>query len=137
MIDGKVFINPTFKDFAPAIEEMLSNPAVKAQSQEKDSTGLFKNEEDKAQYIRNKEITLEEIEGQLMRAWPSTGAQDKLQKLNTIDAVFQTRSWEAVRVKGLDELRAGLIEITSMVEEALRNQFPDVEKPKSEKKETV
>ncbi len=93
LLDGKTFVNPTFKDFEPVIEDMLENPASTFQEQEKDSTGLFHTEEDKYQYVQEKKITLEEIEGQLLRAWPSTGSADKTKKLETIETVFNTRSW--------------------------------------------
>ena len=71
LIDGKTFKNPEYRHFAPAIEEMLNNPTENTSSKEMDSSGLFKTEEDKQEYIRMKKITLEEIEGQhVLKIYP-------------------------------------------------------------------
>jgi hypothetical protein len=126
LIDGKVFMNPTYKDFEPVIENMLENPAERDQEDETDSTGLFRTEEDKYQYINDKKICLEEIEGQLVKAWPSTGAADKKTKMDVLEQIFGTRSWLAVEQKGLDALKKGLSEIKQIVEVEVKKQFPDV-----------
>ena len=132
LIDGKVFMNPTYKDFAPVIENMLDNPATSYQDEVSDSTGLFRNEEDKYQYINEKKICLEEIEGWMVKAWPSTGASDKQKKIEVLDKVFNTRSWLAVESKGLAELKGGLEKIKVLVNEELTQQFPDKAKEKEE-----
>lgn len=132
LIDGKVFMNPTYKDFAPVIENMLDNPATNYQDEGSDSTGLFKNEEDKYQYINDKKICLEEIEGWLVKAWPSVGASDKQKKMDVLEEVFSTRSWLAVESKGLAELKGGLEKIKVTVTDELAKQFPD----KAEEKKT-
>lgn len=132
LIDGKTFKNPEYRHFAPAIEEMLNNPTENTSSKEMDSSGLFKTEEDKQEYIRMKKITLEEIEGQLLKAWPSVGANDKQAKLDAIESTFNTRSWLSVEQRGLDELRAGLEMIKIMVQDELKKQFPDVAKAKED-----
>lgn len=132
LIDGKVFMNPTYKDFAPVIENMLDNPATNYQDEGSDSTGLFKNEEDKYQYINDKKICLEEIEGWLVKAWPSVGASDKQKKMDVLEEVFSTRSWLAVEGKGLAELKGGLEKIKATVTAELAKQFPD----KAEEKKT-
>ena len=134
LIDGKVFINPTYKDFAPVIENMLENPAERDQEAETDSTGLFRTEEDKYQYINEKKICLEEIEGWMVKAWPSTGAADKQKKIEVLEKVFNTRSWLAVEGKGLAELKGGLEKIKVLVNEELAGQFPD---KAAEKEETA
>jgi len=126
LIDGKTFINPTYKEFSVAIEDMLDNPTFNKQSEQTDSTGLFKTEEDKQQYFKAKDIALEEIEGELLKAWPSTGAQDKQEKLNALESSFGTRSWTAIQSKGLSEIQTGLTNIRSIVTETLKNKFPDV-----------
>ncbi len=132
LIDGKVFVNPTYKDFAPVIENMLDNPATNYQDEGTDSTGLFKTEEDKYQYINDKKICLEEIEGWLVKAWPSVGAADKQKKMDVLEQVFTTRSWLAVESKGLTELKGGLEKIKTIVNEELAKQFPDKAEEKEE-----
>ncbi len=137
LIDGKVFVNPTYKDFAPVIENMLDNPAAIYQDEGTDSTGLFKTEEDKYQYINDKKICLEEIEGWLVKAWPSTGASDKQKKIDVLEQVFNTRSWLAVENKGLTELKAGLEKIKVTVTDELAKQFPDKAEEKKEESEAA
>jgi hypothetical protein len=137
LIDGKVFINPTYKDFAPVIENMLDNPATNYQDEGSDSTGLFKNEEDKYQYINDKKICLEEIEGWLVKAWPSVGAADKQKKMDVLEQVFNTRSWLAVEGKGLAELKGGLEKIKVTVTDELAKQFPDKAEEKKEEGEAA
>lgn len=129
LLDGKTFVNPTYKDFEPVIEDMLENPESAFQDPETDSTGLFHTEEDKYKYVTDKKIALEEIEGQLLRAWPSTGAADKQKKIEAIEKAFGTRSWIAVEHMTLGQLQEGLKQITEMVEAALATQFEGVEKP--------
>ena len=126
LIDGKTFKNPAYKDFEPVILDLLENPQSLVTDPETDSTGLFRTEEDKYQYINDKKITLEEIEGQLVKAWPSTGASDKKVKMDVLEQVFGTRSWLAVEQKGLDALKAGLADIKTIVDAELKKQFPDI-----------
>jgi hypothetical protein len=129
-----VFENPEYKHFEPSIETMLAEPVTSDQSVELDSGTLFRTEEDKGEYITKKKITLEEIEGWLLKAWPSTGAADKLAKTDVVDKVFSTRSWLAVEQKSLDALLKGLEEIKALVMAELEKQFPDiVEKEKKAK----
>jgi hypothetical protein len=137
LIDGKVFVNPTYKDFAPVIENMLDNPAAIYQDEGTDSTGLFKTEEDKYQYINDKKICLEEIEGWLVKAWPSVGAGDKQKKMDVLEQVFNTRSWLAVESKGLTELKGGLEKIKVTVTDELAKQFPDKAEEKKEEGEAA
>jgi hypothetical protein len=124
LIDGKIFINPTFNDFAPAIDDMLANPS-KYQPKEQDSTGLFYTEEDKRAYIRQKEIILEKISNELFKAWPSSGAADKKRRIEASEQVFNTNSWEEIKQKGLDELTAGLKSLKIIVQDELAKQYPD------------
>jgi hypothetical protein len=125
LIDGKIFKDPTYKDFAPVVEDLLENPESPLADPITDSTGLFRTEEDKYQYINDKKICLEEIEGWMVKAWPSTGASDKQKKIDVLEKVFNTRSWLAVESKGLAELKSGLEKIKTMVDAELALQFPD------------
>ncbi len=136
LIDGKTFINPTYKDFEPAIKEILSDPDARDMN-ETDSTGLFKTEEDKRDYIRNKEIVLEKITNELVKAWPSSGASDKKSRIEISEKVFNTNSWEEIKRKGLDELEAGLETLKIAISDYFADQFPDMAEVKKtkEKKE--
>jgi len=128
-IDGMTFINPSFENFEPAIDDMLANPETR-DYQETDSSGLFKTEEDKREYIRKKEIVLEKISNELLKAWPSTGASDRKAKIEISEKVFDTNSWEEIKRKGLDELEAGLETLKIAIQDHFASEFPDVAKEK-------
>jgi len=125
LIDGKTFTNPTFEHFEPAVDEMLDSPDKWSGSPETDSTGLFHTEEEKYEYIKQKDIALDEIQGWLLKVWPSTGASDKQKKVEAIETVFKTVSWEKVKSLGLQTLLDGLEEIKKIVTAEIEKQFPD------------
>lgn len=105
-LDGKSFKNPTYKDFAPAIEAVLANPALDlATSPEGDATLLFRTEEDRAAARRERDKAWEEIEGLLARALPGATGKDKQMKLDILDKIFATTSETAIRSMSIDSLR--------------------------------
>jgi hypothetical protein len=57
---------------------------------------------------RQKRITLEEIENTMVLLWPGQDQKSKRVKLLVLEAVFATRSWEAVQQQSLEQLEAGL-----------------------------
>jgi hypothetical protein len=124
LLDGKTFINPTFEDFLPAMDDILENP-IKYIRKETDSTGLFKTEEEKLNYLKDRDITLEEIQGEMLKAWPSTSAKEKKSKLDLIEKTFQTTSWKKVESIKLTDLKKGLESIKQEVRKELKSQFPD------------
>ena len=127
VIDGKTFNNPTFKDFEPAIDVMLENPDYRM-NDEKDSTGLFRTEEDKMDYKRKITIALEKIENELLRAWPGRSAAETTAKVNALETAFSTRSWtEISETMSLQKLELGLATIKNIVELEIKKQFPEVE----------
>lgn len=131
VIDGKIFTNPTFKDFEPAIDVMLANPEYKV-DEETDAAPLFKTDEDKYQYLKDKKIALEEIQGQLVKAWPSQSAVDKKEKMDCLDLIFDTRSWAKVGSFGLKALTEGLDALSEHVIDVFKArdaEFEDNKKP--------
>jgi hypothetical protein len=54
-------------------------------------------------------IVLEQVQGEMTRCWPSTGAKDKAAKLDAMEKCFQTRSWTEMEKKfSLESLQEGL-----------------------------
>lgn len=87
LIDGKTFINPIFKNFEPAIDEMLANPDEK-ESKETDSTGLFKTEDFNIE-IENLTTELKNIETEFNESLKSLKSSDGerqkvIEKINKI-----------------------------------------------------
>lgn len=129
LIDGKTFLNPTFEHFSPAIDAIIANPSVRVTEAEKDAATLFKTEEDKRQWVKEKTILLEEIQGYLVHVWPGQSAEDKKNKADAIDAAFNTRSWTAVEDKSPNVLREGFEVIKAFGKRYIESQKPQEESP--------
>lgn len=107
LIDGKVFRNPQYEDFAAFIDETITG-AVKTEIQADAPAGiLFKTEEEKQDYRRARDKQIEEIEGLLISAYPSTGGQDKKAKLDLLQEIFCSRSWTAIQEMKIEQLKIG------------------------------
>ena len=95
---------------------MLAGGKKAVTQAEADSAALFKTEEERAQWLRDKKKALEEIEGYLVAIWPSTGAKDKQMKSEAVYQAFGTRSWTAVEELDPEELRTGYNKIVAFVQ---------------------
>ncbi|MCX6788466.1 MAG: AAA family ATPase [Candidatus Jorgensenbacteria bacterium] len=108
LLDGAVFKNPTYEDFAPAIEAIIKDPiAARFSHASQDAGELIKTEEDKREWVRSKKRWLEEIEGYLVSVWPSSSAAEKKNKTDALEYAFQTRSWSAIEGMQPDILEDG------------------------------
>jgi hypothetical protein len=108
LIDGKSFTNPTYHDFSPAIEAILSDPTERRPSAEGDASRLFRTEEDKREYTRKRDILLEEIEAYMVSSgFAGTGAEAKRNKVDSLKAAFGTASWTAIQATSVDRLGVG------------------------------
>ncbi len=134
VIDGKTFENPTYKDFAPAIDVMLEAPEKLETAAERDAGTLFRTEEEKFEWKQQKKRWLEEIENYLVSVWPGQAADQKKLKIDAINYAFQTMSWTVVESLRPEELEAGFAKVQEFVrnhtatEAAEMSQEPKVEK---------
>jgi len=120
LLDGKVFKNPTYEDFAPAIEAVIKDPvAARFSPTERDAGELIRTEEDKRKWVLERKRWLEEIEGYLVSVWPSTGAQEKKNKTDALEYAFQTRSWSAIEAMRPDVLEDGYARIQEFVQKKI------------------
>jgi hypothetical protein len=112
LLDGKVFKNPTYEDFAPAVEAVIKDPvAARFSHAEQDAGELIKTEEDKRDWVRAKKRWLEEIEGYLVSVWPSTSAAEKKNKTDALEYAFATRSWSAIEAMHPQMLEDGFARV--------------------------
>lgn len=98
LLDGKTFKNPSYEHFAPAIEALLENPMprdAKAMP-EGDTALLFRTEEEKYEWRRERDKALEELDGLLYRIAPGAVGRDKQLKLDLLDEAFGTTSMTAI-----------------------------------------
>ena len=104
-IDGKTFKNPTFKDFEPVLDFLLAVPTgnVSGVSDATNMAATDTYDERKAERVK----CIEEIEGCITSIAPGQSANEKRFKVDVLEAVFGTRSWEAVKALYWDKLSAG------------------------------
>ncbi len=120
LLDGKVFKNPTYEDFAPAIEAVIKDPvAARFSPTERDAGELIRTEEDKRKWVNEKKRWLEEIEGYLVSIWPSTSAAEKKNKVDALEYAFGTRSWSAIEAMHPEALEDGYAKIQEFTQKKI------------------
>lgn len=106
LLDGKVFKNPSFEDFLPSINLTLEAPAGGVHMSEQDAAALIKDEENKQAWMRRRDIVLEVIEGVMISAFPGQTSREKKAKTDSLDKVFGTASWTAIKQKPVELLES-------------------------------
>ena len=107
VIDGKTFKNPTFKDFEPVIEKMLSGTRREDEIQENkdDFSELEKSNEN---WQKKRDVILEEIEAIFTSLGLGTSKEDRKIKVDLFEVAFETTSWTAIQNKRVTELESAL-----------------------------
>jgi hypothetical protein len=112
VIDGRTTIDPTFEFFRPHIERLKPGAHATVDTTVKTDAGVDDDGDGEWQAERRQRaIYCEEIQGELVNAYPSQTVADKKAKLDLISEVFQTRSWTKVESMRADVLRNGLMQI--------------------------
>lgn len=107
LIDGKVFSNPTYADFAPFVRYLVDVPAGEVAGESSDRN-LAPGENFESFHRKEKrEIALEEVAEELSRMHPGSTDAMKTARKELLEAVFGTRSWKAVEAKSFDEIVNG------------------------------
>lgn len=109
-IDGKKFENPSYKDFAPAIEAILKDPSSVETAPEKSVEYDFRSEEERFEFRKERERWYEEIEALLQRVFPGATGKDRASKLEVLHVVFGTSSDTAIKDLHPDRLKKGYSE---------------------------
>lgn len=115
LIDGKTFRNPKPEDFKPALEAALANAMPKPRPIESDDGHLFASEDDKRDYLRRRDILVEEIEAELVATWPGQTAEDKQQKILAVKAGFGTAAWTWIKMQRPELLAGGKDKILAYI----------------------
>jgi len=117
MLAGQSFINPTYESFAPAINYLNIGGEHVGLDINRTSSEAFKvdPEEELRKKRKQREITLEEIQGEILSVYPSTSGSDKKGKMELMDKVFKTRSWTKIDALPIEELEAGLQTMRDLV----------------------
>jgi hypothetical protein len=106
-IDGKEFINPTFKDFLPHIQHLnLGGTQLGVDVSRTSESAIPADERDNRRTQRK--IVLDEVESLLVSHYPGQSAADKKAKADLLQTYWNTRSWtEMEQVMPLERLRSG------------------------------
>lgn len=107
LLDGKTFKNPTFAEFAPTIEKMLEDPADTKATPEGNAALLFRTEEEKAEWRRERDRWQEEIQNLLTSVAPGATSNEKKFKVDVLFNVFGTASETAISQLRPGELKDG------------------------------
>ena len=116
IMDGKVFYNPSYADFAPHWES-INIGGVHKPLEAGDSQGMFDSEGRPDWVIAKKRATiaLEELKAELDKAYPSSSAKEKQARIKMLEKVFGTSS--STKMEGLQFgiLESGLRRIKDLL----------------------
>jgi hypothetical protein len=125
LIDGKTFVNPTFKDFEPAIDFCLADPSRKAKPVTADDASLFMGDDARATFTKRRDIALEELQGDLMAVWPSQTAEEKRLRNEAMFVAYGTRSWTAITQMKPEDIEAGRVRVQEFIKKIQEQQATD------------
>jgi len=115
-MDGLTCENPTSDWFAPYLAMLVPGAVNVVDTELKTDMGV--DEQGQTQFDaerRERSRILEEIEGELVAAYPGQTAAEKKFKANALQECYGTRSWTAIKGKSTSVLAAGLISIREYV----------------------
>lgn len=105
LIDGKVFRNPTFKDFKPVYDWLTTDVSSPIQTQGGDDRDLVNSEEDHREERNRQKIMLERVWAILDKHAGGTKKEDKARRLELMELAFHGETSElAVSQMSLDQL---------------------------------
>lgn len=107
LLDGKTFKNPTYANFAPAIDYLLDEPVAARDTQETEND--FDSDQAKREYLKRRDIALETIEAVMVGGGiGGTSAAAKQHKVVALEKAYGTASWTAIKGMSPDKLENGL-----------------------------
>ena len=99
--------NPVFQFILPHVQELNLGGEHKSLDINRDSTGLFNTDRSAAEYMKQKDIALEELEDEIKLKVPGSDNQSKLAKINLLKSIFDTTSWTAIQNMKLEDILIG------------------------------
>jgi hypothetical protein len=134
LIDGKVFYNPTFKNFKPVVDAMLEGIVPQTALESTPATALVEIERYDAADKREREVMCEEIAELMKKHFPSQGADDKSKRMDLLERCTKdctadkagTRSWTKVESFSLDALRGIYLRMRLELEPPTENQADEM-----------
>lgn len=116
-LDGKVFRNPTFKDFKPHFDFLNLGGEQLGTDQSRNSESIIPSDDNSwKRETEQREVLCEEIMGILVKHYPSTAQAEKAKKASLLEKHFGTLSWKAVELMGLADLKRGYAALRAELE---------------------
>lgn len=118
VLNGKEIEKPDFAKLRPHFEALNLGGEHFGSMQNRDSQGLYRGnlEEGWSGESKQREIWSEEIQGLLVKHFPTQAAEDKKKKLDLMEQVFKTRSWTKVESTNSEALKAGYKTMKAILE---------------------
>lgn len=117
MIDGKIFKNPTYKDFKPVID-FLSDLPTGTVNGSSDNTNLAPAENyDGRNYVRNRATLVSEIEGAFNLMRLGTSKEDKGLKAAILKRIWGVLSTDKLNDVAVPDLEDGLKKLVAFADE--------------------
>jgi hypothetical protein len=106
LIDGMTFINPTYEHLRPFVTYLVGVPQGTVSGESSDRNLAPGENYESFDRKRKRDITLEEIQEEIVKMYPGQTVGDKKGKADLVEELFNTRSWTAVENKPMDVLEA-------------------------------
>jgi hypothetical protein len=106
-VDGKVFVDAGYADFAAVVEATLAGATAAHVVEETSSAGYFAGALTGG-VTKQTRALVGEVKGELARWWPSSAASDKQARAQALHHAFGHGSWGRLEATGVEQLDAGL-----------------------------
>lgn len=128
-INGKIFNEPTFETFKPHIEALNIGGEHFESLAVRDSQEMFtETGDDQWGYEkRQREIWCEEVQGLLLKYYPSRKEADIQAKSDLLQEIFNTRSWTKIQNFNSENIKAGFQRLQDKLE--IESKRESVEMP--------
>lgn len=114
LIDGRTFKNPSFADFAPAVDYLLDNPVDREAPHETENS--FETDDEQKAWRKRKDIALETLEATTIELGLSgTSQAAKQAKVEAFKVAFGTASWTQIQGLHPDKLDEGTARLREYV----------------------
>lgn len=124
LLNGSEIDYPTFESFRQHFDFLNIGGNHFESMDSRDSSDMFTidGEDNFAYEKRQREIWCEEIQGLLLKYYPSSSTEDKKHKMALIEMAFGTRSWTKVESSQSSVIRDGFMAIKDAVDEMESSQ---------------
>jgi hypothetical protein len=119
-MNGAVIEFPTGESFMPHLKRLNPSAHVAVDTSVKSGDALGDvGDEGWARDKKTRTILCEEIQGEILKAYPGQSAREKAMKAALIERAFKTRSWTRVESMDIQTLREGLAKVRATLEDPM------------------